>query len=723
MDRALALSDRLRSHGVDSWIDQYETSPAEGWPRWCARQVREADFVLVICTETYERRFRGIENGGRGLGSVWEGYLVTQELHDASARNTKFVPVVFPGAVSEHIPDLLRGVTRYEVGGDGGYWQLYRRLSGQAETPAPPLGARVPLPARERRAERFTLIPDPRYENEQMRALAENLEKAYRRLEEQTVAGGETSTVREEILRLRREIRDSGRLQAGDFLAEGRFKLLEPLGRGGFAIVWKAYDRQRHELVAVKVLHGLHAEDRTRRERFFRGARKMAELHHHGIVRVLESHLEDAGNHFFVMEHVDGGDLRQAVLEGHLRRGEILPLILAVGRALSFAHDQGVIHRDVKPANVLLNGHVPKLTDFDLVRAFDTTGGTQTQGLLGTFLYTAPEVLSNAKDAGIAADVYSLAMTAVFGYYGRDLPADVWRRPEIFLERISCPPGVREALCHGIAWEPEERPNSVTELCRKLRDGFSGDRPGRKKRARQPQPGEERVNEKDGSILVYVPGGVYALGAIDISPAEKPVHRVLLSPFWMARHPVTHEQYGRFLKENPEARQPAHWTDRRYNQLRQPVVGVSWEEAKAYCAWAGLQLPTEAQWEAAARGRDRRRYPWGNTEPSPEHANFNTREGRTMPVGAYPDGAGPFGTLDQAGNVWEWCEDVWNPVAYRERDGVLNPVSASGDPLFRALRGGSWLGSTSLLEPAYRSWARTSTRIGYIGFRCCLPAS
>jgi hypothetical protein len=275
-DRVLALCDRLRENGIDAWIDQYETSPSEGWPRWCADRVREADFVLVVCTEIYERRFRSAEEPGRGRGGQWEGFVIELELYQAAARNKKFIPVLFPPALEEHVPDLLRGVSRYDVSRDEAYWKLVRHLTGQPETPAPPLGTPVPLPPRDRR----TAFTSP---------LGDELDTAYQRLEELTTAGGETSQIRKEIRRLHKEIRKGG-LREGDILAE-RFKLLEFLGEGGFAKVWKAYDRKRCELVAVKILHSLHAEDRTRLERFYRGARKMEELRHEGIVRVLDSRL------------------------------------------------------------------------------------------------------------------------------------------------------------------------------------------------------------------------------------------------------------------------------------------------------------------------------------------------------------------------------------------------------------------------------------------------
>lgn len=311
----------------------------------------------------------------------------------------------------------------------------------------------------------------PAYVDDATRELAMALEEAYRREEELLKREQSVVDVRREILALRRRLREGGQLRAGDFLLEGRFRLLKPLGKGGFATVWKAYDRKHRELVAVKVLHGQHAQDRTRRERFFRGARKMAELRHAHIVGVIEKECEDGGYYYFVMEYMEGGDLRQAVLKGHLSRDELLRVVLAVGEALAFAHERGVLHRDVKPGNILLNAQgQPKLTDFDLVRAIDTTGGTRTGSMLGTFLYAAPESLERSQDAGVSADVYGLGMTTVFALHGGDLPSSMLRDPSWVLDRLQTTPACRKVLEQAIAWVPEDRPSSMTAFCRALQE-------------------------------------------------------------------------------------------------------------------------------------------------------------------------------------------------------------------------------------------------------------
>jgi hypothetical protein len=147
MDRVLALSNRLREGGIECQIDQYEFSPPEGWPNWCTEQVEESDFVLVACTETYLRRFRGKEAAGLGLGGTWEGHVITQELYNAQGRNSKFVPIVFGAEDRQYIPLTLQSATNYHL--DAEYDRLYRYLTNQPEIVAPPIGGVMPMLARE----------------------------------------------------------------------------------------------------------------------------------------------------------------------------------------------------------------------------------------------------------------------------------------------------------------------------------------------------------------------------------------------------------------------------------------------------------------------------------------------------------------------------------------------------------------------------------------------
>lgn len=138
-DRVLQLSNRLRSEGVDCNIDQYETSPSQGWSRWMIDQIDEADYVLIICTKNYERRFKGKEEVGRGLGAQLEGLVITQELYEA-AKNTQFIPVVFSSECSNYIPLILKSATRYNLDTEEVYNDLYARLTHQRIIIKPDLG-------------------------------------------------------------------------------------------------------------------------------------------------------------------------------------------------------------------------------------------------------------------------------------------------------------------------------------------------------------------------------------------------------------------------------------------------------------------------------------------------------------------------------------------------------------------------------------------------------
>ena len=242
-------------------------------------------------------------------------------------------------------------------------------------------------------------------------------------------------------------------------------------------------------------------------------------------------------------------------------------------------------------------------------------------------------------------------------------------------------------------------------------------------RWRMPEAGEERIHPVDGSVMVFVPGGVFLQGADDANQAARPVHEVTLRPYWIDKYPVTNSRYARFLRANPSVQRPEYWDNADFNGPEQPVVGVSWDEAMAYAMWAGLALPSEAQWEAAARGRDGRRYPWGNEPPDAQRANFGREVGRTTPVGAYPAGAGPYGTLDQAGNVDEWCLDPWNARAYEARRPDLADPVAEGNTAGRAVRGGSWAGDPGFLAAAIRFGLGTGFRLQFQGFRCVLSWS
>ena len=171
--------------------------------------------------------------------------------------------------------------------------------------------------------------------------------------------------------------------------------------------------------------------------------------------------------------------------------------------------------------------------------------------------------------------------------------------------------------------------------------------------------------------MALVPAGPFTMGADNVGePDEHPAHTVELPAFYLDLTEVSNEAWSRCVAAGacppPDVTSAARngfGADARFRGPRQPVSAVGWDDARAYCAWIGKRLPTEAEWEKAARGTDARRYPWGNAEPTPDRAVFSGG-GVTAEVGTHPRGAGPYGHLDLAGNVWEWVEDIYDPYAY-----------------------------------------------------------
>ncbi|WP_437785789.1 protein kinase domain-containing protein [Sorangium sp. So ce1097] len=345
-------------------------------------------------------------------------------------------------------------------------------------------------PARQRRDH------SPRYPDERTRRLGEQLQDALRRRRALVAAGAKAAKVDQEIVQIKRQLREGGQLRAGDSLGDGRYLLLEQVGRGGFASVWKALDHTQGSIVAVKVLHPDLGGDMVRRERFLRGARIMAQLDHPAVARVLEPGAEDGGFYYFVLELAHGGDLRRAVLEGRFPKDRALPLLIRLGEALAHAHEKGVVHRDVKPANILLDeSGQPKLTDFDLVNVGDTTGGTRT-GALGTVLYAAPECLHHPQEADARADIYGLGMTAVFCLHGAELPVDVIRGSDEVIDALDCDERIRHLLRQATAWKKEQRLANAEAFCEGLRAAL-----------RSTVSGAESVVKYGTDILAWITDG------------------------------------------------------------------------------------------------------------------------------------------------------------------------------------------------------------------------
>jgi formylglycine-generating enzyme required for sulfatase activity len=240
----------------------------------------------------------------------------------------------------------------------------------------------------------------------------------------------------------------------------------------------------------------------------------------------------------------------------------------------------------------------------------------------------------------------------------------------------------------------------------------------------QPSLHRERTG-KDGAPMVLIPAGEFMMGSRDgdlgMQDDERPAHSVYIDAFYIDQYEVTTARYATFFKVENRS-EPTFWPANAMNDhARKPVVGVDWSDATAYCAWAGKRLPTEAEWEKAARGTDQRFYPWGNAAPSEQRANFIhccdfKAYGALTDVGSFEQGKSPFGAYDMAGNVWEWVAD-WYGENYYAKSPARNPKGPSNGE-YRVLRGGSWYHVPVLVRSALRAWLTATTRNDGIGFRC-----
>ena len=222
---------------------------------------------------------------------------------------------------------------------------------------------------------------------------------------------------------------------------------------------------------------------------------------------------------------------------------------------------------------------------------------------------------------------------------------------------------------------------------------------------------------QDGAAALLVPAGNFVMG----DDRESPIREIYLDTFYIDKYEVTISRYAKFLAATGGARPPEGWQPlHRESAGLLPVVGVDWHDAEAYCRWAGKRLPTESEWEKAARGGDGRNYPWGNDEPTPAHANFGKSAdgpytGGLAPVETHPAGKSPYGVYDLAGNASEWVSDWF--AASLVRGDMRNPKGPENGTV-KVIRGGGWYDPPDRLNSSRRMHARPATRADDLGFRC-----
>ena len=558
-----------------------------------------------------------------------------------------------------------------------------------------------------------------------------------------------------------------------------RYNIIDLLGQGGMATVYRAYDTRLEREVALKVIrHEAFPPDVLQNElkRFEREAKSLARLSHPNIVKVLD-YGEYEGSPFLVMEYLPGGTLKQKI-GSPIAWQDAMHLLLPVARGVEYAHNREIIHRDIKPSNILLaENETPTLSDFGIAKLFQNEGTLLTASgmAMGTPEYMAPEQWTGKTVP--QSDMYALGVVLYEMVTGRrpytaDTPGGVFMmqvtEPVLFPRDIvpHLPEAVEQFLLKALSREPSNRHASMTEFIRDMElllsnaetkvpinrmetlKGSPGQSSVRKDASspsrklvpfnwkaatlggvillavvvaaavvltkKKSTPLAAEITDSKNAVMVLVPEGDFVMGSDNGDEDERPVHTVYLDEFYIDKYEVTNSDY-RVCVVDGVCKPPQDMTN--YNNPKyenHPVVYVDWEMARTYCDWRDAQLPTEAQWEKAARGMDARTYPWGEGIACSQ-ANYLSCIEDTQPFDSYAGSLSPYGAYNMAGNVWEWVADWYSP-AYDVSE-TDNPVGAeSGER--RVLRGGGWNQHEYLL--------RTSARLGVVptdvflsfGFRC-----
>ena len=561
--------------------------------------------------------------------------------------------------------------------------------------------------------------------------------------------------------------------KAGDLIIHKKYVVDKLLGLGGFGEVYLCKHIDLQVWRAIKLVHkGLPGVGSTIYkelfDRFQQEARIGASFQHENLIQVYDfEQIEDSL--FLVMEYATGGSLRERIsekttLQELMQIEEALQIVKSIANGLAALHQRQIIHRDLKPSNILFSkAGIVKVADLGLAQI---PGGMSQRSRLGSMVefqhhpgtpdYMSPEQREKFTALQPPSDILAVGLILFEMLTGKN-PYYLEPGTRIRDERLDVDEEVSELIQSMLEDDPRKRPWDGKRLAERIEKiglfpksgfiefdkadekSFPVERFQKTKEAEkdaiahEPEAGSIKVielGEKVSMEFVYVPAGEFLMGAdeedTEANNDEKPFHNVYLDGYWIGKYPVTNLHYSIFIHET-DRKPPKHWQKDLIPNGREkhPVVYVSWYDAEEFCQWLSkksrelIKLPTEAQWEKAARGTDGRKYPWGNEKPTNKHSNFGSLNKGTTDVGIYNEGQSPYGCFDMIGNVWEWVFDWYQEDYYSSSDNEKNPSGLLlGEK--KVLRGGSWGFSEKVLRVTYRDSDTPDTTGNSSGFRCCV---
>ncbi len=505
--------------------------------------------------------------------------------------------------------------------------------------------------------------------------------------------------------------------ELGDKVAD-RYVIEEHVGKGGMGVVYRAHDTLVDETVALKFMNPKLLRTSKGKRLFIQEAQIARRLRHENIVAVHDVSWTNEGILYLSMEFAEGKSLRAFLRKQRQDRKHVdvrlcVTFVTQMLRALENAH-RTVIHRDIKPENlILLAGERIKVLDFGLAKAVQEEfiktelNENKSNQIVGTLAYAAPEQRQR-QTVDPRSDIYAVGLV-FHELLTLRTPMDEAVTVEQVREDVA--PSLIQVLKRALHEEKEQRWQTAREFRRALEASFNDSYRRLTERI--------EVNTERGAIstenMVFMEGGNFLMGN-DSLRESAPEEEVYVAPFWIDAYPVTVNDYTVYMKATgvPE---PKFWRDPQYNGPDQPVIGLTWQDAQRYADWAGKRLPTENQWEFAARGKENRAYPWGTLPPDTTRCNFDDYLGMPSIVTMHEDGHSPDNVHDLAGNVMEWTLDPFIPYKKirQEPDIVL-------DAPRRAVRGGCFSSPQEDLRTFVRRGIFPETQLPTVGFRCVLPA-